>query len=260
MASFTSGPGYRFRWEDVLTPGIKTLLIANAAVYLLLTFVLHITPGVETYQALIRWFGLIPLAVTHTLNVWQPVTYLFLHGSFVHLLLNMLNLWMFGQMLERQWGTRRFYAYYFMTGIGAGLILVLVKTLLFSVNSQERAIATIGASGAIYGILMAAALVFPERRVWLLIPPVQLPMKVFVFIMGAFAFFGQLEGGADGVSHLAHLSGMLVGYLYLRRGSFFYGLRNQISDWKQRRLRKKFEVYVKRHKHEPPSRPDQWVN
>ncbi len=259
MGAYMSGSGYRFRWDDVLTPGIKKLLIANALIFLFAQLTFYVYPGPAFATALLRWFGLIPIAVTHSLNVWQPFTYLFLHGNLIHLLLNMLNLWMFGQMLERQWGTRRFYSYYFLTGVGAGLLIVLFKTLLFAPDSADRSVVTIGASGAIYGILMAAALIFPERRVWLLLPPVEIPMKVFVFIMGAIAFFGQLQGG-DNVSHLGHLSGMLVGYLYLRRGSLFYSFRNQISDWKQRRLRRKFDLYVNKRKNLPPSHPDHWVN
>jgi membrane associated rhomboid family serine protease len=121
-------------------------------------------------------------------------------------------------------------------------------------------IPTIGASGAIYGILMAAAMIFPDRQIWLLPFPVTLPMRAYVAIIGAIEFFGTLGASGDNVSHISHLGGMLVGYLYLRRGSFFYGLRNQYSDWKRRRLRRKFEVYIHEHKDEPPSRPDRWVN
>jgi membrane associated rhomboid family serine protease len=121
-------------------------------------------------------------------------------------------------------------------------------------------IPTIGASGAIFGVLMAAALVFPDRQIWWFPFPLVLPMRVYVFIMGAIAFFGTLEAGGDNISHITHLSGMLVGYLYLRRGSYLYRMRNRYLDWKRRRLRRKFEVYMRRHSEQPPSRPDRWVH
>ena len=123
-------------------------------------------------------------------------------------------------------------------------------------------VATIGASGAIYGILMAMAVLYPDRRVYLLLPPVELPMRVFVFIMAAISFFGTIGASGDNVSHVTHLGGMAVAYFYLRRGSFFFGMRNRMSDWKRQRLRKKFDVYMHEHdqRNEPPSRPDRWVN
>jgi membrane associated rhomboid family serine protease len=135
------------------------------------------------------------------------------------------------------------------------------KTLPLDVITPSM-IPTIGASGAIFGILMAAAVLFPDRRIYMILPPVELPMRVYVFIMGALAFFGTMGATGDKVSHVSHLGGMLVGYLYLRRGSFFFGLRNRMTDWKHERMRKRFEVYMKDHDHksEPPSRPDRWVN
>jgi membrane associated rhomboid family serine protease len=119
---------------------------------------------------------------------------------------------------------------------------------------------TIGASGAIYGILLANAVLLPDRRVWMFPLPVTVSMKIFVIIMGAIEFFGTIGASGDNVSHVCHLGGMLVGYVYLRRGSFLYNFRNYFSDWKRRRLRKKFEVYVRDHREKPPSHPDNWVN
>ncbi|MBI3405600.1 MAG: rhomboid family intramembrane serine protease [Acidobacteria bacterium] len=257
--NYGGGGGYRYSWRSSLTPGIRMLLIANGAVYCIQTLVLFLGGG-DWWGWMVHVFGLVPLAVTNGLRVWQPVTYMFLHGGIWHILLNMLVLWMFGQDLERTWGTRRFYIYYFITGVGAGLINVLVKTALDPRGLGPALIPTIGASGAIYGLLMAAAILFPDRRVWLILPPVELPMRVFVFIMGAIEFFGTIEGSGDNVSHITHLSGMLVGYLYLRRGSFLYTFRNSFLDWKRQRARRKFEVYDREHRNEPPSRPDQWLN
>ena len=268
MGSHPRSYRYRFQWRGLLTPAIKTLLIANTAVFLVQTFTALILRQ-PAARWLIQWFGLVPRGVTHGLRVWQPFTYLFLHGGFWHLFWNMLVLWMFGKDLELTWGRRRFYAYYFVTGVGAGLINIVVKTIAdLGVSSavldagglRPSEIATIGASGAIYGILLAAAVVFPDRQVWLFPFPITLPMRVYVAIIGASAFFGSLGATGDNISHVSHLGGMLVGYLYLRRGSFLYRMRNRLTDWKRRRLQRKFEVYMHEHKEEPSSRPDRWVN
>ncbi len=249
--------GYqRISWGGILTPAVKALLIANAAV-----FVLQSLAPDAVYVGIIRWLGLVPYGVTHGLRIWQPFTYLFLHGGFWHLFWNMLALWMFGCDLERVWGKRRFLNYYFLTGVGAGCINILVKTIADPSGVASSLVPTIGASGAIFGILIAAAVLFPDRRIYMILPPVELPMRVYVLIMGAIAFFGTIGATGDKVSHISHLGGMAVGYFYLRRGSFFFGMRNRVTDWKRKRMRKKFEVYMHDHdKTEPPSRPDRWVN
>jgi len=259
--------GGRIHWGSVIPPGIKLLVIVNAAVFLIQTLVRVFleTPG---ELALLLWFGLVPHAVTHGLRIWQPFTYLFLHGDLWHLLINMLVLWMFGSDIERYWGRRRFFQYYFLTGIGAGVLNVLIKALTDAGTLAQplgpfarwSEIPTIGASGAIYGVLLAAAILFPDRRVLLFPFPVMLPMRIYVLIMGAIAFYGSLGAPGDKVSHLTHLGGMLVGYIYLRRGSFLYRLRNRYSDWQRQRLRRKLEVYARKHEGETPRRPDEWVN
>ena len=250
--------GPRIRWGGLLTPAIKALLIANTAVFLVQTLLQLFNR--DAYSLFIEWFGLIPLAATRGLRIWQPFTYLFLHGGLWHILINMLVLWMFGADLERAWGKRRFLNYYFLTGVGAGVINIAVKMSFYPLGSGSQLIPTIGASGAIYGVLIAAAMVFPDRQVWLIPFPVMLPMKAYVTVMGAIAFFGTLGVGGDNVSNISHLGGMLVGYLYLRRGSFLYRLRNQVSDWKRKRARRKFEVYQREHEEQPPRHPDDWVN
>lgn len=259
MGSSPRSYGYRFNWGGLLTPAIKILLIANTAVFLVQTLV-QLILGPQAHRWLIEWFGLMPRGVTHGLRVWQPFTYLFLHGGLMHLLINMLVLWMFGRDLEQTWGRRRFYAYYFVTGVGAGVVNIIVKTIADPAGLGSALQPTIGASGAIYGVLLAAAVMFPDRQVWLIPFPITLPMRAYVAIMGAIEFFGTLGATGDNISHISHLGGMLVGYLYLRRGSFLYRMRNRLSDWKRRRMRRKFEVYVRDHQDKPPSRPDHWVN
>lgn len=250
--------GYRFQWRGLVPPAIKTLLIACAAVFAFQTLLELLSPAYAGYFR--AYLGLVPYAVVHG-YVYQPLTYIFLHGGIWHLLFNLLFLWMFGRDLERTWGSRKFYTYFFICGIGAGLINVLVKAALagFGVGTLVSP-PTIGSSGAIFGVLLAAAIVFPQQQVWLIPFPVALPMRFYVMVMGAIEFYFTLTEPGDGVSHICHLGGMLAGYIYLRRGSFLYRTRNLMSDWQRRRLKRKFEVYARDHRDKPPSRPDNWVN
>lgn len=246
--------GYRLRFGSPLTPAIKALIIINCATFFL-PAVVSLVGGRAAVNEFRAIFGLVPSLVLHG-YVWQPVTYLFLHGDFLHLLLNMLVLWMFGGDLERLWGKRKFLSFYFLCGVGAALLNILVKVIFPSPIEGV----TVGASGAIYGLLMAMAVLFPDRQMWLIPFPVMVSMRMFALIMGAFAFFSSLGAAGDGISHISHLGGMLVGWLYLRRGSYFYTLRNTLNDWQRRRMRRKFEVYMRDHRNDPPSRPDQYVN
>ena len=245
----------------MLTPAIRNIIIACTGVLLFQEILSLVAP--PSYTAFFNHaLGLVPWLVTHRLFLWQPFTYLFLHEGILHLVLNMLFLYFFGQDLERAWGTHRFYVYFFLTGMGAGLINVLVKTLLSSSGMNvSLTIPTIGASGAIYGIILAAAIMFPDRQVWLFPFPIAIPMKLFAAGSIAIEFFLSLERGGDNVSHVTHLGGALVGYLYLRRGLFLYRMRNDYLDWKRRRTRRKFEVYMRDHKNDPPGKSDdRWVN
>jgi membrane associated rhomboid family serine protease len=236
------GRRYHFDWRSFITPGVKLLVLVCTGVFLVQTFLGLLAPPAATIW-LLKWFALIPEAVTHHLppRLWQPFTYIFLHGGLFHLLINMLILWMFGRDLELVWGKRRFLNYFCICGVGA-------------------VTPTIGASGAIFGILMANAVLFPDRRIWLIPLPVTIPMRPYVAVMGAIEFFSTIGAGGDNVSHVCHLGGMLVGYLYLRRGTLLYNVRNTVTDWQHKRNRKRFDVYINKHKKEPPSRPDNWVN
>jgi membrane associated rhomboid family serine protease len=260
MGSYARSSGFRMNWRGMVTPAIKAIVLICTFVFIGQLLVRkYFPPAITGYVN--HYLGLTPYLVTHWGCVWQPLTYLFLHdvNDIWHIILNMLFLWMFGVDLERAWGTRRFWAYFLVTGAGAGVFNIVVKMTLFHFGYGDPTIPTIGASGAIYGILLAAAVMFPDRPVWILFL-VQIPMKIFVIGAAAIEFLSTLGAGGDNVSHVTHLGGMLVGYLYLRRGSFFYRARNGYFDWKRKRARKKFEVYMRDHNDEPPSRPDRWVN
>ncbi len=192
------GPGF--------TEGVKYLLIWNGIVYLLQHFI--ITFPLFGKYSFAHFFGLVPHLVLTKFFIWQPVTYMFLHAqSFFHILFNMFVLWMFGGDIERVWGTRRFVTYYFFCGTGAGLL-----TMLFTPHSH---VATIGASGAVYGILLAFAFFFPERRIYLyMLFPVS--ARVFVLIMGVIAFLSSISQPGDGIAHLAHLGGLVFGWIYIK--------------------------------------------
>jgi membrane associated rhomboid family serine protease len=262
MASRSNNIRYhRVNWEFFITPGVKLLLIANCAVFIVEAFVYY-SAGINGYNWLLKWFGLVPAGVVPLLRIWQPFTYLFLHEvTYIwHIIVNMFMLWSFGRELELVWGRDRFLRYYFLTGVGAGVLNVIVKTLPALWSRQFSYAPTIGASGAIFGVLIACAVLFPDRRAYLFPIPVAIKMKWIVTAMAVITFFGTLGLGDDKVSHICHLGGMVIGYLYLRRDSYLYRLRNEVSDWRYERNKKKFEVYVNKHKGDPPSRPDRWVN
>jgi membrane associated rhomboid family serine protease len=212
------------------TRTIKTLIITNIVVYLIQFFIFLISGG----RVLELYFGLVPVRVTQELMLWQFATYMFLHGGIFHLLINMLVLFMFGNELERYWGRRRFLKYYFITGIGAGVCSWLVSMNTFAV--------IVGASGAIYGILLAYGLLFPNRVVYLyMLFPVK--VKWMVMIMGAIAFLSSIGGGDSGVAHVAHLGGMIVGYLYLKGGYWSDRFRRLNEERQREQLKRQFEVY-----------------
>jgi membrane associated rhomboid family serine protease len=223
------GPGH-------LTQAVKVLVVTNVVMFLLNLIVPDMTLRL----------GLLPRAVVENLALWQPVTYMFLHdtGGFGHILINMLSLWMFGAELERTWGTRFFVKYYFVTGVGAAAITVLLSLLPIPFATAIYYSVTVGASGAIYGLLLAYGMYFPNRPIYLyFIFPI--PAKYFVMIVGAIAFFSSLGGPGGGVAHSAHLGGLVVGYLYLRglRARPFDEIKYRWLRWRMSRARSRFDVY-----------------
>jgi membrane associated rhomboid family serine protease len=258
MRSSYGSPRIRFDWRNFISPGVKYLVLACTGVFVLQTIIELFLP-VSVASWFIHEFGLIPHGVVPGLRLWQPVTYLFLHGNLMHLLINMFMLWMFGRNLEEVWGKRRFLNYFFLCGVGAGVITILVKFVPMLWGHGPSDIPTIGASGAIFGILIANAILFPDRPIWVFFFLVSIPMRVFVALMGFVEFFSTLGSTGDNVSHLCHLGGMLIGWLYLRRDSFLFRVRNEVADWRYQRNRKRFQVYMKKNKGTPPSH-DNWVN
>jgi len=186
-------------WNPRLfTDAIKVLIIINIGMY----FLRIIT---SSQLDMVRIFGLSTQTVWPL--IWQPITYMFMHGGVWHVAINMFVLWMFGTELESIWGKTEFLKYYFVTGVGAGLVW-----LVFDIGGSNAFL--IGASGAVYGILMAYGLMFPNRTVYIyFLFPVK--VKYFVIFIGAIAFLSSM-GTDSNISHLTHLSGMLIGYLYLR--------------------------------------------
>jgi membrane associated rhomboid family serine protease len=236
----------RFRYvrsySDAFPLGVKWLLIVNTAIFLFQTIAPLIIPGASGW---FLPFMLAPVMVVH-LYVWQLVTYMFLHGGIMHILFNMLTLYWFGPDLERTWGLQRFLKYYFICGIGAGLCVVLVA--LFSGPIAMRT-PTLGASGAILGLIMAYGLLFPDRQILFFFV---IPMKVrhMVWIMGLLAFYYSITDTNAGVSNVAHLGGMLVGYVYLRAKLLRLdrdSLTRRYKQWKLQRAKKKFQVYMRKH-------------
>jgi membrane associated rhomboid family serine protease len=227
--------------------GVKWLLISNTVIFLL-----SYLAAQTRFGEIFHLFALVPAAVVYHFAIWQLFTYLFIHGGVWHLLINMFTLWMFGITLEKDWGTRRFLKYYFLCGIGAGICDVTVNALLGNWNTS-----TIGASGAIYGLLLAFGVMYPESTIlFMFLFPIK--AKYFVMIYGALALLGSLQVNS-GVSNVAHLGGMLFGlaYLKMRFPSFsMEDLRRRHRDWKLQRAKKKFQVYLRKH----GSDRDRWVN
>lgn len=145
-------------------------------------------------------------------HFWQVLTYGFMHGGTMHLLLNMFALFMFGSELERFWGSRPFALYYFVCLIGAGLVQLVVATMAVQ---HGQFYPTVGASGGVFGLLLGFAMMFPRRRVMLLFPPIPMPAWLLVTLFGALELFLGVSGSRSGIAHFAHLGGMVFGFFMI---------------------------------------------
>ena len=221
--NYSFGPG-------PVTPAVKAIILANIAFFVVSIF----------YAPISDYLGLVPEAVLERFWAWQLASYMFLHASAMHILFNMLGVWTFGVELERMWGTRFFLRYYAITGVGAAITTIVVGLLPFAVTAPTYGTVTVGASGALFGILLAFALYFPERPILmaLLFP---IPAKYFVIIIGALSYFSS----PGGVAHAAHFGGVIFGYFYLKggRGGLTAEIKYRYLKWKMNRLRRKFDVY-----------------
>ena len=215
---FQSNPG-EFSYKPALfTSAIKRLVSINFLIFLL--------QSVSKSEGLFfPLFGLVPKLVWSELMIWQPVTYIFFHGGIWHVLINMFVLWMFGSELERLWGKSHFLRFYFYTGIGSGLI-----TLLFNYQSITP---IVGASGSVYGVLLAYGLTYPNRKVYLygLIP---IKSLWFVIGIGLIAFISSFNNTSQ-VSHITHISGMLIAYMLIKKpiylNEIIFNIRKRILEY-----------------------------
>jgi len=209
---------YRYSFGYGLTPVIKKLMIVMGIVFLLQMLV-----GRWIYYFL----GLDPAKVWNEYFVWQVFTYIFLHGGISHILFNLLALWMFGGELENYWGSRKFLRYFLFCGIGAGIFTV--------VFFRHQNILIIGASGAIYGILLAFGWLFPNRPIYIyfLFP---IPAKYMVVIFGLIELFSSAEGTGGGIAHLTHLGGLLFGLFYMAYPTIRQRIRREYyrRKWSQK--------------------------
>lgn len=253
--SYTTRQFFSPEW---FPPGVKWLLIVNLGIFLLLFF--------SNLNGAGRWysdFALQPASVVRTGAIWQVVTYCFLHVSPPHIFWNALSLWMFGMMLERAWGTRRFVEFYFICAVGAAVVAILGSYLFF-----DPAIPFIGMSGAVFGLLVGFGFAFRGQTVMF---SFVFPMKAeyMAMLMGAFWFLMTLDTRG---AFLAHVGGMLTAFVYMmffaeRRSSsrsssrssgpgLAETVRARYKKWKIERARRKFQVYLRKN---DPDR-DRWVN
>ena len=237
MARYARYPSGRAFMHDYFPPGVKWLLIVNTVVFVLT----YLCPA-QLQRQITVVLALSAEAVVRNLFVWQIVTYMFLHGGITHLLFNMLTLWMFGIQLERDWGTRRFLKYYFYCGIAAGVCVVAVNVLLGYWGTI-----TLGASGAIFGVLVAFGVTYPDQTVLMyFLFPIKAKYLVMIFVaIELLLTFGPNTG----VSTIAHLGGAAFGFVYLKGRLPRLALPDVggvYAQWKLRRAKKKFQIYMKK--------------
>ncbi len=198
-----------------LTPAIRNLLIINILVFIGTELI-----GDPMYQ----WFALFPLGSPY-FRWWQFVTHMFMHGSFAHIFFNMWSLIVFGPVLERMWGSKKFLLYYFVCGLGAAGCHELV---LYLMGSGALNVPTVGASGAIYGLLLGFGMLYPNYTLTLIFPPVSLKAKWFVLIFAGIELVTGILGTNDGIAHFAHLGGMLFGLILI----LFWKKKGQMyTEW-----------------------------
>jgi len=228
------------RFGGPMTPAVKNLMILNGSV-----FIIQQIAGLFNPNMLEAIFGLSHQGFFLNLMLWQPFTYMFLHGGWLHIFFNLLALWMFGGELENIWGKGRFFKYYLLSGLGAGLFIALMNYYV-ALKFGSSAV-TIGASGAIYALLLAYGLTWPDREVLLyfLFP---IKIKYLLIAFGLMEFFGTLSSAAGtggNISHIGHVGGLITGFFLYRsfRRSRIVQVKNKLTFFqrlsKSRRIKKK---------------------
>ena len=246
MARYTRYPSGRSFVHDYFPPGVKWLLIVNTVIFVLI----YLCP-LQLQRQIMLVMALSAEAAVRDLFVWQLVTYMFLHGGITHVLFNMLTLWMFGLQLERDWGTRRFLKYYFYCGIAAGICVLVINILLGYWGTI-----TLGASGAIFGVLVAFGVMYPNQTVLMyFLFPIKAKYLVMIFVgIELLLTFGPNTG----VSTIAHLGGAAFGFVYLK-GRLprvpMPDVGGAYRQWKLQRAKKKFQSYMSKRSDRGP-----WVN
>jgi membrane associated rhomboid family serine protease len=248
------------------TTAVKWIVIASGVMFLLQVIAAAMSPG---FAAVLAGLALVPGSVTHGW-VWQLFTYSFLHQGLLHLLFNMLAVWMFGSQFEMAWGGRRFLEMFYFSVIGAALVAVGVAYLPVPAVTNFLHIAPnaviIGSQGGVYGLLVAFGIIYAEQEIFLMLPPVNIKAKYFVigliFIDVVVTFMGS------GATTLIDLSGLLFGYLYVKHvprfgiltgaSESYFGVINRYHRWKRRRAARKFQVYMR--KHDPKDYFDEYGN
>jgi len=266
--------------------GVKRLIVLNVAIYFFFLLLRGVDP--HAYMQIASWLALTPALIlrgplVELGHVWQLVTYGFLHLEFWHLAFNMLTLWMFGGELEQAWGRRKFYEFYFFCMIGAALATIGMGYLgvwlymahpaapIFASLANMLVTPTLGASGGVFGLTIAYAMLRPDARLIMFPLPFAIKARTLAifWILAALAGgFGDESGG--GVASFAHLGGALFGWLHVkiapRLGFFggfgegYFGLRNRYYRWKRQKAAKKFEVYMRKQMGDDPPDKDKWVN
>lgn len=252
----------RYIPSNRLPNGVKWLLISTIGISVLSMLLASTKPE----YALDFWFALVPVRVVRGLAVWELVTYLFVHAGLWSIVWNMLALWMFGAELERTWGTRRFVRFYFGCGILAGVAVLIAAYLFGGVN-----VPVLGSSGAVFGLLMAYGVLYPNQTMLFgfLIP---IKTKYFVMIIGAVVLllsFMSVNARQGASEAIACVGGLIAGYLLLRgrklRTTVTVPVTAGYKDWKLRRAKRKFEVYLRKNdpsrtRRKDDSNRDRWVH
>lgn len=236
------------------TRWVKRLILTYAAIYLFMAITEVAAPLAHGWIGV--YLGLIPKLVMRGM-IWQLITYSFLHFQLLHLLFNALSLWMFGSQLESDWGSKRFLEFYFFCTVAAAVTTVAMSYT--HILGLSPATTTIGASGGIYGLLVAFGVLYGESEIMMFPLPFRIKAKYFVWGIVFLTLVGAIQE-SGGVANFAHLGGLLFGYLYLkflpRKGLMFsaseryFSARNDYYRWKRRRAAKKFEVYMRQHDQE----------